>query len=67
MSYGENLRSDYRSAATYIVKVGRGTRPADLPVQQPTRFELIINRGTARTLGISLPQDLLLSADQVIG
>jgi len=67
MSYGENLRSDYRSAATYIVKVGRGTRPADLPVQQPTRFELIINRGTARTLGISLPQDLLLSADEVIG
>ena len=66
MSYGENLRTDYRNAAAYVVKVGRGTKPADLPVQQPTRFELIINRKAAKTLGISLPQDLLVLADEVI-
>ncbi|HEV8094939.1 MAG TPA: ABC transporter substrate-binding protein [Burkholderiales bacterium] len=66
MSYGENLRTDYRSAAAYVVRVGRGAKPADLPVQQPTKFELVINRKTAKTLGITLPQDLLLLADEVI-
>jgi len=66
MSYGENLRTDYRNAAAYVVKVSRGTKPADLPVQQPTRFELVINRKTAKALGLSLPQDLLVLADEVI-
>jgi ABC-type uncharacterized transport system substrate-binding protein len=66
MSYGENLGNAYRSAATYIVKVNRGAKPAVLPVQQPTRFELVINRKTAKSLAIALPQDLLVSADEVI-
>ena len=66
MSYGENLRTDYRNAAAYVVKVARGTKPANLPVQQPTRFELVINRKTAKALGLGLPQDLLVLADEVI-
>ena len=66
MSYGENLRTDYRNAAGYVVRVGRGAKPADLPVQQPTKFELVINRKRANALGLSLPQDLLLLADAVI-
>ena len=66
MSYGENLRNDYRNAGTYVVKVGKGARPAELPVQQPTRFEFVLNRKTAKTLGITLPQDLLVLADAVI-
>ena len=66
MSYGENLRNDYRSAATYVVKVSRGAKPAELPVQQPTRFEFVINRKRAKALGISLPQEVLVLADQVI-
>jgi len=66
MSYGENLRTDYRNAAAYVVRVGKGAKPADLPVQQPTRFELVINRKTAKALGVPLPQDLLVLADEVI-
>jgi putative ABC transport system substrate-binding protein len=66
MSYGENLRADYRNAATYVVRVGKGARPSDLPVQQPTKFEFAINRATAKALGITVPQDLLVSADVVV-
>jgi len=66
MSYGENLRSDYRSAAVYIARVAKGAKPADLPVQQPTKFELVLNRKRARALGISIPQDLAVLADQII-
>jgi len=66
MSYGENLRNAYRGVATYVANVNRGAKPADLPVQQPTRFELVINRKTARSLGIALPQDLLLLANEII-
>ncbi len=66
MSYGESLRADYRNAGTYVVKVSKGARPAELPVQQPTRFEFVINRKRAGALGISLPQDLIVLADQVI-
>jgi putative ABC transport system substrate-binding protein len=66
MSYGESLRSGYGGAGVYVAKVAKGTRPADLPVQQPTKFELILNRKRAQALGISIPQDLALLADQVL-
>jgi ABC transporter substrate binding protein len=66
MSYGENLRAAYRNAASYISQVARGVTPGDIPVQQPTRFELVINLKTAKALGISVPQSVLLSADEVV-
>ena len=66
MSYGENLRTAYRNAASYVTKVMRGATPSDLPVSQPTKFELVINMKTAQTLGITIPQTVLLSADEVI-
>ena len=66
MSYGENLRQSYRSATQYIVKLAAGIKPGDLPVQQPTKFELVINRKTASTLGLTIPLVLLISADEVI-
>ena len=66
MSYGENLRSDYRSVGVYVARIAKGAKPAELPVQQPTRFELVINRKRANALGLVLPQDLLVLADQVI-
>ncbi len=66
MSYGENLRSSYRGAAAYVVKIAQGSNPATLPVAQPTRFELVVNQKTAKTLGITIPGDILLRADRVI-
>ena len=66
MSYGESMRTAYRSLATYIGKVATGANPAEMPVSQPTQFELVINLKTAKTLGITLPQTVLLSADEVI-
>ena len=66
MSYGENLRGSYRSAAVYIDKVSKGARPSDLPVAQPTRFELVINMKTAKALGLAVPASVLLRADRVI-
>lgn len=66
MSYGESLRTAFRKVGGYIGKIVAGTRPSDIPVAQPTEFELVINMKTAAALGIAIPRDVLISADSVI-
>jgi putative ABC transport system substrate-binding protein len=66
VSYGSNLQSLLRRSATYIDRILKGALPATMPIEQPTRFELVINQQTAKALGITIPQSLLLRADEVI-
>jgi putative tryptophan/tyrosine transport system substrate-binding protein len=66
MSYGPSVPAQYRRAADYVDKILRGTKPGDIPVEQPSKFELIINLTTAKTLGLQIPDNLLALADEVI-
>ncbi|MGC1875197.1 MAG: ABC transporter substrate binding protein, partial [Pseudolabrys sp.] len=65
-SYGPNLEDQFRRAAVYVDRILKGEKPADLPVQAPTKYELLVNLKTAKTLGLNIPQAVLARADQVI-
>jgi putative ABC transport system substrate-binding protein len=66
ITYGVNYPDLYRRAATFVDKILKGAKPSDLPVEQPTKFEMVVNLKTAKTLGLALPPAILLRADEVI-
>ena len=66
MTYGANTKGQYRQTAQYVDKILKGAHPSDLPVQQPTKFELVINQKAAKAIGVVVPQSVLAIADEVI-
>ena len=66
LSYGENIIESFTRAAQYVSKIMKGAKPGDLPIEQPTKFDLVINRKTAKAIGVALPKELLLRAEEVL-